>query len=108
MGFVPTPKEREALVAKNDKNAERIFPYLSGEDVNSSPTQTFDRYAINFGDMTIDEATRWPDLLQILREKVKPELLQTVEQYAHQAESVSTLAGPSATIDDRTTRSPPC
>ncbi len=73
MGFVLTPAERDALIAKNKKNAERIFPYLGGEEVNSNPTQTFDRYVINFGDMTLEEAGRWPDLLQIVRERVKPE-----------------------------------
>jgi len=73
MGFVLTPEERGALVAKNPRNAERIFPYLGGEEVNSNPTQSFHRYVINFGQMTLDEAGRWPDLLEILREKVKPE-----------------------------------
>lgn len=73
LGFVLTPEERDSLVTKSKKNAERIFPYLGGEEVNSSPTQTFDRYVINFGDMTLDEASRWPELVQIVREKVKPE-----------------------------------
>lgn len=73
MGFVLTPEERDALVKKNRKNAERIFPYLGGEEVSSHPNQEFDRYVINFGDMTIEEAGRWPDLLAIVRDKVKPE-----------------------------------
>lgn len=73
MGFVLTPEEREALVQKNPKNAERIFPYVGGEEVNSHPLQLHDRYVINFGDMTLEEAGRWPDLLAIVREKVKPE-----------------------------------
>lgn len=73
MGFVLSPEEREALVKKNKRNAERIFPYLGGEEVNSHPVQDFDRYVINFGDMSLEEAGRWPDLLAIVREKVKPE-----------------------------------
>jgi hypothetical protein len=73
MGFVLTPEERRALIQKNRKNEDRIFPYLGGEEVNSHPTQEFDRYVINFGDMTLEEAGRWPDLLAIVREKVKPE-----------------------------------
>jgi hypothetical protein len=73
MGFVLTPEEREALVQKDPRNAERIFPYLGGEEVNTSPTQDFDRHVINFGEMTLEEAERWPDLLAIVREKVKPE-----------------------------------
>lgn len=73
MGFVLTPDERDALIKKNPKNTARIFPYLGGEEVNSHPTQDFERYVINFGDMTLEEAGRWPDLLAIVREKVKPE-----------------------------------
>ncbi|WP_437650443.1 type IIL restriction-modification enzyme MmeI [Sorangium sp. So ce362] len=77
MGFTLTPSEREALVAKDAKNAARIFPYLGGEELNTSPTQAFDRYAINFGQMDLAEAERWPDLVGILREKVKPERERT-------------------------------
>lgn len=72
-GFTLTPAERDALIAKNPRNAERIFPYLGGEEVNSSPTQTFERYVISFGAMSLEEAERWPDLIGIVRAKVKPE-----------------------------------
>ena len=73
MGFTLTPEEREALLRINPRNAERIFPYLGGEEVNTSPTQTFDRYVISFGQMDLAEAERWPDLIAIVREKVEPE-----------------------------------
>ena len=73
MGFVLTPEERDVLVAKNPRNAERIFPYLGGEEVNSNPDQGFDRYVINFEQMDLAEAERWPDLIKIVREKVKPD-----------------------------------
>jgi len=75
LGFTLTPDERNALVSKNKKNAERIFPYLGGQEVNTSPTQEHDRYVISFGQMTLEEASRWPDLLSIVHEKVKPERL---------------------------------
>lgn len=73
MGFTLTPEERETLVKRTPRNAERIFPYLGGEEVNSSPTQSHHRYAISFGDMSLEQAREWPDLLEIVREKVKPE-----------------------------------
>ncbi|WP_437640388.1 DNA methyltransferase [Sorangium sp. So ce854] len=73
MGFTLTPTERNALIVKDPKNIECIFPYLGGEELNTSPTQSFDRYVINFGSMQLTEAERWPDLIRILREKVKPE-----------------------------------
>lgn len=73
MGFTLTPLERNALVHKNKHNAERIFPYLGGQEINTSPTQNFDRYVISFGEMSLDQTENWPDLLEIVHEKVKPE-----------------------------------
>ncbi len=73
MGFTLTPEERDALVLQNPRNAERIFPYLGGKEVNTSPTQAFDRYVINFGTMSEEKAADWPDLLDIVRASVKPE-----------------------------------
>lgn len=72
-GFILTPEGREAIIASSNRNSERIFPYIGGEEINSSPTQSFDRYVINFGAMPLDEAERWPDLIGIVRERVKPE-----------------------------------
>ncbi|MEO8183992.1 MAG: type IIL restriction-modification enzyme MmeI [Deltaproteobacteria bacterium] len=73
MGFTLTPDERDALVQRNRANAQRIFPYLGGEEVNTSPTQSHDRYVINFGQMSLEEAEHWPDLMRIVRERVEPE-----------------------------------
>ncbi len=73
MGFTLTPEKRDELVRKNAKNAERIFPYIGGEEVNTSPTHDFERCVINFGTMSLEEAERWSDLIRIVREEVKPE-----------------------------------
>jgi hypothetical protein len=50
MGFVLTLEEAQALMAKNEKNAEVLFPYLNGEDLNSRPDQSPSRWVINFKD----------------------------------------------------------
>ena len=42
-----------ALVAKDEKNAERIFPYIGGEEVFTSPTQAYHRYVIDFGNFPL-------------------------------------------------------
>ncbi|MBL8793570.1 MAG: N-6 DNA methylase [Planctomycetia bacterium] len=68
--------EMQRLIAKDKRNAERIFPYIGGEEVNDSPTHAHHRYVINFGEMTEAEARRWPDLVRIVEEKVKPERLK--------------------------------
>ena len=38
----------EKLIASNPKNAERIRPYIGGEEVNGSPTHRHHRYVIDF------------------------------------------------------------
>ena len=63
--------EMHRIIEKDPRNQERIFPYIGGEEVNSSPTHTHDRYVINFGDMSEDEARKWPDLMSIVETKVK-------------------------------------
>ena len=59
------------LITKDPRNAERIFPYIGGEEVNDSPTHAHHRYVIKFGEMNEAEARRWPDLMRIVEEKVK-------------------------------------
>src|SRR5690606_15380546 len=72
-GFVVTPDERNDLIARNRVNGERIFPRMSGEDVNTSPHQDCGSFVINFGQMSREEAGRWPELMEILEKRVKPE-----------------------------------
>ncbi len=73
---VATPiGEMHRLVERDPRNADRIFPYIGGEEVNDSPTHSHNRYVINFGEMTEKEARRWPDLVSILEAKVKPDRL---------------------------------
>ena len=72
-GFVLTPGERGALVAHDGRNAERTFAYIGGEEINSSASLSFERFVINFAQLTLDAAEGWPDLMAIVRAKVKPE-----------------------------------
>jgi hypothetical protein len=77
MKGIATPlAEMRRLLAKDRRNAQRIFPYIGGEEINTSPTYAHHRYVINFGDMTEADARRWPDLLAIVEAKVKPERMK--------------------------------
>ena len=100
------------LIARSSPNAERIFPYLGGEEVNDHPEHRYHRFVINFADFPLrrsdlgqswadaDERQReawlrtgivphdyaapvaadWPDLLDIVERKVKPERLVQKDQ----------------------------
>uniref|UniRef100_UPI001EF1F35A BREX-1 system adenine-specific DNA-methyltransferase PglX n=1 Tax=Halomicronema sp. CCY15110 TaxID=2767773 RepID=UPI001EF1F35A len=66
-------EEMSRLIERDSRNAEIIFPYIGGEEVNSSPTQSHHRYVINFAEKTEAEAREYPDLMSIVEGKVKPE-----------------------------------
>ena len=72
-GFILSADEAKELCSKNPKNRERVLPFLAGEELNSNPNCAFERYVINFGTLSLDEAAQWPELLRIVEERVKPE-----------------------------------
>ncbi|MBI5485738.1 MAG: restriction endonuclease [Deltaproteobacteria bacterium] len=77
LGFTMAPEEAEALVAKDQRNADVLFPYLNGKDLNTSPDQSPTRWVINFFDWSLEEAERYRDCMSILREKVYPDRLRS-------------------------------
>jgi len=60
------------LITSSARNAEKIFPYIGGAELNNDPSQEHHRYVINFGDATEEESRKWPELMRIVEEKVKP------------------------------------
>lgn len=54
MGFTMSEMEAKAFIAKDPKNAEVLFPYLNGDDLNSDPEQKPSRWVINFFDWPLD------------------------------------------------------
>jgi len=67
-----TTEEMQRLITKDARNQERISPYLGGEEINDSPNHLPSRYVINFGELSLSEASEWPDLLGIVEQRVKP------------------------------------
>lgn len=73
-GVASSIAEMRRLIAKDPRNQEVIFPYIGGEEVNTSPTHAYHRFVINFGERTEAECRQQrPDLIAIVEEKVKPE-----------------------------------
>lgn len=68
--------EMRRLLEKDPRNEEKIFPYLGGAELNTSPSHAHHRYTIDFKSIPESEASRWPDLLEILRNRVKPQRLK--------------------------------
>ncbi len=73
IGFVLEAAEAEALLARDPRNADCLFPYLNGDDLNTHPAQQPGRWVICFHDWDLARAQQYPDLLRIVEERVKPE-----------------------------------
>ncbi len=71
----PSPiAKMNSLVAANPRNAECIFPYIGGEELNSSPDQSNSRFVINFEKRDLPACRlEWPDLVTVVETKVRPE-----------------------------------
>ena len=65
--------DMRALIAADPRNAARIRAYMGGAELNTSPTHSPSRFAIDFGGMSEAEARAWPDLMAILEARVRPE-----------------------------------
>lgn len=64
-GIASPLSEMKRLIAEDPRNAERIFPFIGGEEVNNSPIHQHHRYIINFEDYPLrrkDSGHRWDDL----------------------------------------------
>ena len=60
-GFFLRPDEVEELRKSDSKNADVIFPYLTGEELNSSPTLTPGRWVIYFRDWELERCETYQD-----------------------------------------------
>ncbi|MCJ1708541.1 type IIL restriction-modification enzyme MmeI [Microbacterium sp. VKM Ac-2923] len=73
MGFVVEPEEAQEWIAADARNAEVLFPYLNGEDLNQRPDATASRWVIDFNDWSEDRARSFESPYERLVERVKGE-----------------------------------
>ena len=52
-GVASSLAEMERLIETDARNGELIFPYIGGQEVNTSPTHSHHRHVINFGDLPL-------------------------------------------------------
>lgn len=56
LGFTMLPEEAQAMIESNPANADVLFPYLNGQDLNSHPEQQPSRWVINFFDWPLNRS----------------------------------------------------
>jgi len=80
-GFVLEQHEAEALIRKNPKNSDVLFPYLNGDDLNNNPNQSPSRWVINFFDWPEEKCrNEYSDCFDIVERLVKPERMSYDEK----------------------------
>jgi hypothetical protein len=73
-GVASPLSEMRRLIQIGSHNREVIFPYIGGDEVNTSASHSHHRYVIDFRDRSEQECRqRWPDVFAIVEEMVKPE-----------------------------------
>ena len=81
-GFVLGIDEASEILTREPSSSDVIFPYLRGEELNTSPLQEPNFYVIDFGSRTLEEAEGYKTCISLVREKVKP-VRDTVKRKAH-------------------------
>ncbi|MFY1685028.1 Eco57I restriction-modification methylase domain-containing protein [Micromonospora sp. WMMD730] len=71
-GFLLEPEQAQALIAKDPRNKDVLFPYLNGEDLNGRPDCSARRWVINFHNWSLERAQEYPDCFAIVERDVKP------------------------------------
>ncbi|MER6820207.1 DNA methyltransferase [Streptomyces cellulosae] len=72
-GFIVSQAEAQAWIEVDGRNKEVLFPYLNGQDVNTSPTHTGERWVINFREMEEGQARSYDLPYRRVRSEVWPE-----------------------------------
>lgn len=81
-GFVLEPEEAQGWIEGDPRNAEVLFPYLNGEDLNSRPDCSASRWVVDFNEQSQEEARRYASPWRYLYNGVRLERLsKNVEKY---------------------------
>ena len=73
MGFVLSEEEALAMIKRDPKNRDVLFPYLNGKDLNDHPEQRPSRWVVNFWDWPEEKAREYEEPYRIVLERVKPQ-----------------------------------
>lgn len=73
MGFVLNDVQAKQMLDLDINNREVIFPYMTGEDLNTNPKKNPSRWVINFWDWPEERAKKYKVPYEWIAERVKPE-----------------------------------
>ena len=83
MGFVLDQDTAKQMLDANPRNADIIFPYLNGQDLNSDPQQVPSRFVINYWDWSEERAKEYELPFQWIQKRVYPERIEKSKQKSY-------------------------
>lgn len=72
-GFILCPEEAQGWIEEDPRNAEVLFPYLNGEDLNSRSDCSASRWIIDFCGYSEERAEEYLSPFERILREVKPE-----------------------------------
>lgn len=73
-GFILSNEDASSILDDADVDySEVVRRYLIGDDIADDPRQEPRRWIIDFASMSLEDASKYPRAIQIVRDKVKPE-----------------------------------
>lgn len=94
IGFTMEPAVAEKMLLANPENRSVVYPYLTGEDLNSNPDNSASRWVVDFTGFDLSSAQSWALPFEWVEEHVlshrkhlskKPHLQRNWWRYEHQA-----------------------
>jgi hypothetical protein len=76
-GFQLSSEEAQAMIADDGRNADVLFPYLNGRDLNSNPTFAGEGWVISFGQRSLEEAKTYRSPFARIQQMVLPVRLKS-------------------------------
>jgi hypothetical protein len=83
-GFVLEPDNAQRMLDDDPRNAEVLFPYLNGKDLNSDPEQQPSRWVINFWDWSEERARDYKAPYEWIMARVYPEHMERSSTNSYQ------------------------
>lgn len=77
MGFILDEAEARALIDADARNSDVVFPYLTGDDINSRCDCSPSRWVINFHDWPEGVAASYEQPFSVIEKRVRPERQRT-------------------------------
>lgn len=65
-------EDMHRILAQEPRSKDIIYTYMGGQEFNASPTQSPNRFVIDFGEMTEVQARQWKLPFAVVEERVRP------------------------------------